>query len=398
MGGAVRRSCVVALAFIGWRMSLVRAPQGQPGVHGWTHLRSSGPLAASSIDWIAEHLGGASSARPSAPTCSPATSGRWLPERSRRARAVDGGAPRPRRDHRARARRSGSTPASSPTSRRTPRTRRSSASCVAAGLGVQGMSWVTSPACTELETLVLDWMAELLASPRAFRSTSADRWQCDPGLGERGHARRHPVGAPPGDGCRQPRRRLRPGSSPTRPARPTRASRRDCGSPASAPIGVASCRTTASSGWTPASAGGDDGGRPGGRAGAVLRVRRRVGRRSSAGVRPDRRDRRRSACRGDVAARRRGDERGRRPRREHRWVNEGLGLRRQLLHRTPTSGWASTSTATCSGPPDRAPCSGALSILPEYLRCGGGRVRGGDRLPRLAGPARPRASGPSSCG
>ena len=44
---------------------------------------------------------------------------------------------------------------------------------LAAGLGVQGMSWVTSPACTELETLVIDWMVELLDLPAHFRSTSA---------------------------------------------------------------------------------------------------------------------------------------------------------------------------------------------------------------------------------
>ncbi len=44
---------------------------------------------------------------------------------------------------------------------------------LSAGLGVQGMSWVTSPACTELETLMLDWMAELLDLPPGFRSTSA---------------------------------------------------------------------------------------------------------------------------------------------------------------------------------------------------------------------------------
>ncbi|MFH1463337.1 MAG: pyridoxal-dependent decarboxylase [Pseudomonadota bacterium] len=42
---------------------------------------------------------------------------------------------------------------------------------LSAGLGVQGMLWSTSPACTELETLVLDWMAELLALPHAFHST-----------------------------------------------------------------------------------------------------------------------------------------------------------------------------------------------------------------------------------
>ncbi|HSJ90452.1 MAG TPA: pyridoxal-dependent decarboxylase [Ilumatobacter sp.] len=43
---------------------------------------------------------------------------------------------------------------------------------LAAGLGVQGMSWVTSPACTEVETLMLDWMQELLDLPDRFRSTS----------------------------------------------------------------------------------------------------------------------------------------------------------------------------------------------------------------------------------
>ncbi len=42
---------------------------------------------------------------------------------------------------------------------------------VSAGLGVQGMSWVTSPAATELEQHVLDWFAELLGLPGSFRST-----------------------------------------------------------------------------------------------------------------------------------------------------------------------------------------------------------------------------------
>jgi aromatic-L-amino-acid decarboxylase len=44
---------------------------------------------------------------------------------------------------------------------------------LSAGLGVQGMLWSTSPACTELETLVLDWLAELLGLPPRLRSTSA---------------------------------------------------------------------------------------------------------------------------------------------------------------------------------------------------------------------------------
>ncbi len=41
-----------------------------------------------------------------------------------------------------------------------------------AGLGVQGMSWVTSPACTEIESVMLDWMAELLGLPERFRFSS----------------------------------------------------------------------------------------------------------------------------------------------------------------------------------------------------------------------------------
>ncbi len=35
---------------------------------------------------------------------------------------------------------------------------------LAAGLGVQGMLWVTSPACTELETHVLDWLVDMMAT------------------------------------------------------------------------------------------------------------------------------------------------------------------------------------------------------------------------------------------
>jgi aromatic-L-amino-acid decarboxylase len=42
-----------------------------------------------------------------------------------------------------------------------------------AGLGVQGMMWATSPACTELETVVMDWLADLLDLPTKFRSTSS---------------------------------------------------------------------------------------------------------------------------------------------------------------------------------------------------------------------------------
>ena len=41
---------------------------------------------------------------------------------------------------------------------------------LSAGLGVQGMLWATSPACTELETHVLDWLVGMLGLPAKFRS------------------------------------------------------------------------------------------------------------------------------------------------------------------------------------------------------------------------------------
>ena len=44
---------------------------------------------------------------------------------------------------------------------------------LSAGLGVQGMLWATSPACTELETHILDWLVGMLDLPDAFRSTSS---------------------------------------------------------------------------------------------------------------------------------------------------------------------------------------------------------------------------------
>jgi len=44
---------------------------------------------------------------------------------------------------------------------------------VSAGLGVQGMLWATSPAATELETHVLDWLVEMLDLPEVFLSTSS---------------------------------------------------------------------------------------------------------------------------------------------------------------------------------------------------------------------------------
>ena len=43
---------------------------------------------------------------------------------------------------------------------------------LSAGLGVQGMLWATSPACTELETHVLDWLVRSMGLPEKFLSSS----------------------------------------------------------------------------------------------------------------------------------------------------------------------------------------------------------------------------------
>lgn len=44
---------------------------------------------------------------------------------------------------------------------------------LSSGLGVQGMLWATSPACTELETHVLDWLVGMLVLPEKFLSRNA---------------------------------------------------------------------------------------------------------------------------------------------------------------------------------------------------------------------------------
>lgn len=43
---------------------------------------------------------------------------------------------------------------------------------LSAGLGVQGMLWSTSPACTELETHLMDWMVDMLGLPQKFKSVN----------------------------------------------------------------------------------------------------------------------------------------------------------------------------------------------------------------------------------
>ena len=42
---------------------------------------------------------------------------------------------------------------------------------LASGLGVQGMLWSTSPACTEIETHLMDWLVDMLDLPDRFLST-----------------------------------------------------------------------------------------------------------------------------------------------------------------------------------------------------------------------------------
>lgn len=46
------------------------------------------------------------------------------------------------------------------------------AELVSAGLGVQGMLWSTSPAVTEIETQVMDWLVDLLDLPQPWKTTS----------------------------------------------------------------------------------------------------------------------------------------------------------------------------------------------------------------------------------
>ncbi len=41
----------------------------------------------------------------------------------------------------------------------------------AAGLGVQGMLWSTSPACTEVEMAMMDWLVDLLDLPQGWKSS-----------------------------------------------------------------------------------------------------------------------------------------------------------------------------------------------------------------------------------
>lgn len=45
---------------------------------------------------------------------------------------------------------------------------------LSAGINMVGFSWITSPAATELEMIVLDWLAKMLNLPDDFLSTGKD--------------------------------------------------------------------------------------------------------------------------------------------------------------------------------------------------------------------------------
>ena len=51
---------------------------------------------------------------------------------------------------------------------------------LSAGLNIVGFSWITSPAATELEIIVLDWLAKALKLPEDFYSTGKCLDYCVP--------------------------------------------------------------------------------------------------------------------------------------------------------------------------------------------------------------------------
>ncbi len=48
------------------------------------------------------------------------------------------------------------------------------ADLVSSGLGPQGMSWQTSPACTEVEDVVMEWLRQMVGLPKDFTGVIAD--------------------------------------------------------------------------------------------------------------------------------------------------------------------------------------------------------------------------------
>ena len=227
---------------------------------------------------------------------------------------------------------------------------------LAAGLGVQGMSWVTSPACTEIETLMLDWMHELLDLPAGFRSTSehgggviqgsaseaalvailAARWTATGGSVNADGDTSRLVAYSTSQAHSSVEKGLRIAGIGTdrmrviehddvfamRPVALRLAIEQDRADGLVPCIAIATHGTTSSMGFDPTSEIAEicD------EAGIWLHV---------------------DAAMSGIAA----------LEPEYRWVNDGLAVPRATA-RTRTSGWGSTSTAPCSGPPTEPHCSG----------------------------------------
>ncbi len=93
-----------------------------------------------------------------------------------------------------------------------------------AGLNVQGMLWSTSPAATELESVVMDWLVGLLGLPPAWKSTGPGGGVIQPSASDSTHTALVVAGTRRLGGPRSPR------WSPTPQLRPTPPWRRVLGS------------------------------------------------------------------------------------------------------------------------------------------------------------------------
>ena len=123
------------------------------------------------------------------------------------------------------------------------------ADLVSSGLGVQGMSWQTSPAATEVEDVVMEWLREMVGLPDTFTGVIEDTASTSTFTALLCARERTSEFSP------EPRRPAGRGRAARgvreRPGAQLRSPRRRC-SPASAPSTCASSRRTTStrSGWT----------------------------------------------------------------------------------------------------------------------------------------------------
>ena len=221
------------------------------------------------------------------------------------------------------------------------------ADLVSSGLGVQGMSWQTSPAATEVEDVVMEWLRGMVGLPDTFTGVIEDTASTSTFTALL-CARERTSGSPRTAAACRPRTRR---SSCTRATRRTaRSPRRRC-SPASAPSTCAyrdGRRARAPAG----PAGARRRGRPRGRPAALRRGGRRRDDRDH-GARPGGRHRRPVRAPRPLAARRRG---ARRHGDDLPRVPLDVGGRRTAptpSSSTRTSGWApaSTSPPTTSATP-----------------------------------------------